>query len=69
MEGRTLQNHVLTDVFSKSLMDFSRTTVNMIRDPRVIQAAMEAYQTARAGPLAFTFYYIAAMPVIDLLSK
>lgn len=64
--GENLQDHAMTGV-SLEVVD-GLPTVDMIRDPQVIQAAMQAYQTARAGPLTSTFHSMAIMPVVDFLS-
>lgn len=63
--GENLQDHPLTGL-SLEVNDGIPTT-DMIRDPAVVQAAMEAYQTAKAGPLTASFNSLAFMPLIDAI--
>lgn len=65
--GENLQDHPLSGV-SFEVID-GLPTIDLIRDPSVIQGAMEAYQSSRAGPLTSGFHSVASLPVVEFLSK
>ncbi|KAL8671561.1 MAG: hypothetical protein Q9168_003946 [Polycauliona sp. 1 TL-2023] len=65
--GENLQDHPMTGM-SFEVVD-GLPTIDMIRDPQVIQGAQEAYQTSRQGPLTAGFHSIASLPVVEFLSE
>ena len=64
--GENLQDHPMSGMCFE--VADGLPTIDMIRDPSVIQSAMEAYQSARAGPLTSSFHSIASLPVVEFLS-
>lgn len=54
--GENLQDHPMSGM-SFEVID-GLPTIDMIRDPNVIQGAMEAYQTSRAGPLTSGYHSV-----------
>lgn len=65
--GENLQDHPMSGM-SFEVVD-GLPTIDMIRDPAVIQGAIEAYQSARAGPLTSGFHSVASLPVVEFLSE
>ena len=65
--GENLQDHPMSGM-SFEVID-GLPTIDMIRDPAVIQGAMEAYQSSRAGPLTSCYHSVASLPVIEFLSE
>lgn len=65
--GENLQDHPVTGM-SFEVVD-GLPTIDMIRDPQVIQAAMGAYQSSRQGPLTSGFHSVASLPVVEFLSE
>ena len=65
--GENLQDHPMTGM-SFEVID-GLPTIDMIRDPEVIQGAQEAYQKDRQGPLTAGFHSVASLPVVEFLSK
>lgn len=65
--GENLQDHPLSGICYEVIDGLP--TIDMIRDPAVIQSAMEAYQSSRAGPLTSGFHSIASLPVVEFLSE
>lgn len=65
--GENLQDHPMTGI-SFEVID-GLPTIDMIRDPQVIQGAMEAYQASRQGPLTSGFHSVASLPVVEFLSE
>lgn len=65
--GENLQDHPMTGACYE-VVD-TVPTIDMIRDPAVIQGAMEAYVGGRKGPLTSSFHSLACLPVMDFLSK
>lgn len=65
--GENLQDHPMSGMCFEVIDGLP--TVDMIRDPAVLQGAMEAYQNARTGPLTAAFHSIASLPVVEFLSK
>ena len=64
--GENLQDHPMTGV-SLEVADGIPTT-DMIRDPNVVNWAMNLYQTEKTGPLSASFNSASFMPVVDFLS-
>lgn len=64
--GENLQDHPMTGM-SVEVTD-GLPTIDMIRDPHVVQGAQEAYQSSRQGPLTSSFHSIASLPVVEFLS-
>ena len=48
---------------------YTLPAIDMIRDPVVIQGAMEAYMTARDSPLASSFHSGATIPIYETLKE
>ena len=65
--GENLQDHPMTGMCFEVVDGLP--TIDMIRDPQVIQAAMEAYQSSRQGPLTSGFHSVASLPVVEFLSE
>lgn len=65
--GENLQDHPLTGICLEVVDGLP--TIDMIREPQVIQAAVETYQTSRQGPLGATAHSIACMPLVEFLSN
>ena len=65
--GENLQDHPMSGICYEVIDGLP--TIDMIRDPAVIQGAMEAYQAHRAGPLTSGFHSVASLPVVDFLSE
>ncbi|KAL8945209.1 MAG: hypothetical protein Q9211_000259 [Gyalolechia sp. 1 TL-2023] len=65
--GENLQDHPLTGM-SFEVID-GLPTIDLIRDPQVIQQASEAYNSSRQGPLTAAFHSIASLPVVEFLNK
>ncbi|KAL8956625.1 MAG: hypothetical protein Q9183_006260 [Haloplaca sp. 2 TL-2023] len=65
--GENLQDHPMTGM-SFEVID-GLPTIDMIRDPEVIQGAQEAYQKGRQGPLTAGFHSVASLPVVEFLSE
>ena len=64
--GENLQDHPMSGMCFEVVDGLP--TIDMIRDPSVIQGAMEAYQSARAGPLTSAFHSLGSLPVVEFLS-
>ena len=64
--GENMQDHPMSGMCFEVVEGLP--TIDMIRDPSVIQGAIEAYQSARAGPLTSAFHSIASLPVVEFLS-
>ena len=65
--GENLQDHPLTGMSYEVVDDLP--TIDMIRDPKVIQDAMTAYTTARQGPLTSGFHSCASIPLVEALKE
>lgn len=65
--GENLQDHPMSGMCLEVIDGLP--TIDMIRDPAVIQGAMEAYQSDRAGPLTSSFHSIASLPLVEFLSE
>ncbi|KAL9014419.1 MAG: hypothetical protein Q9173_000940 [Seirophora scorigena] len=65
--GENFQDHPMTGM-SCEVID-GLPTIDMIRDPQVIQGATEAYQTSRQGPLTAGFHSVASLPVVEFLTE
>lgn len=65
--GENLQDHPLSGMCFEVIDGLP--TIDMIRDPAVLQGAMEAYQSFRAGPLTSGFHSVASLPVVEFLSE
>ncbi|KAL8640852.1 MAG: hypothetical protein Q9228_002272 [Teloschistes exilis] len=65
--GENFQDHPMTGS-SFEVID-GLPTIDMIRDPKVIQAAQEAYQSSRQGPLTAGFHSVASLPVVEFLTE
>ncbi|KAL9022352.1 MAG: hypothetical protein Q9185_000467 [Variospora sp. 1 TL-2023] len=65
--GENFQDHPMTGM-SFEVID-GLPTIDMIRDPQVIQGATEAYQTSRQGPLTAGFHSVASLPVVEFLTE
>ncbi|MCJ1385955.1 hypothetical protein MMC17_009080 [Xylographa soralifera] len=63
--GENLQDHAMTGL-SFEVVD-GLPTIDMIRDPQVVQDAMTAYITSRQGPLTSSFHSFATVPVVEAL--
>ena len=61
--GENLQDHVLTGACFEVADGFS--TIDMIRDPKVAEAAMQAYMASRAGPMTSSFHSYANIPLME----
>lgn len=64
--GENLQDHPMTGMSSEVIEGLP--TVDMIRDPQVIQQATEAYYSHRQGPLTAAFHSVASLPVVEFLT-
>lgn len=65
--GENLQDHPMTGM-SFEVID-GLPTIDMIRDPQVIQEATEAYHSSRQGPLTAAFHSVASLPVVEFLTE
>ncbi|KAL8941881.1 MAG: hypothetical protein Q9216_001991 [Gyalolechia sp. 2 TL-2023] len=65
--GENLQDHPMTGM-SFEVAD-GLPTIDMIRDPQVIQQATDAYNSNRQGPLTAAFHSVASLPIVEFLSK
>ncbi|KAK9327734.1 hypothetical protein V1520DRAFT_357651 [Lipomyces starkeyi] len=65
--GENLQDHPLTGMCYEVVDGLP--TIDMIRDPEVIQGAMTAYMTSREGPLTSGFHAAASIPVVECLTE
>ena len=65
--GENFQDHPMTGM-SFEVID-GLPTIDMIREPAVIQGAQEAYQTSRQGPLTAGFHSVASLPVVEFLTE
>ena len=65
--GENLQDHVLTGCCYE--VNDGVPTFDMIRDPKVAEAAMQAYTESRTGPLTSSFHSWANMPLAEGLSE
>lgn len=65
--GENLQDHTLTG-FCMEVAD-SVPTIDIVLDPKVIEAAMQAYMNARTGPLTSSFHSFASMPLAEALTE
>ncbi|KAK9335891.1 hypothetical protein V1521DRAFT_403916 [Lipomyces starkeyi] len=64
--GENLQDHPLTGMCYEVVDGLP--TIDMIRDPEVIQGAMTAYMTSREGPLTSGFHAAASIPELQYAS-
>ena len=65
--GENLQDHAMTG-FAAEVTD-GTPTIDMIRDPQVVQGAMQAYMSAKSGPLTASFHSFACMPLVEALTE
>jgi choline dehydrogenase-like flavoprotein len=65
--GENLQDHAMTGMCFE--VNDGLPTIDMIRDPQVIQGAMTAYMTSREGPLTSSFHSGASIPVVEFLTE
>ena len=65
--GENLQDHPISGMCFE-VID-SLPTGDIIRDPAILQGAMEAYQSSRTGPLGSSVHSIACLPVVEFLSE
>ncbi|KAL8800726.1 MAG: hypothetical protein Q9182_004969 [Xanthomendoza sp. 2 TL-2023] len=65
--GENFQDHPMTGM-SFEVID-GLPTIDMIRDPQVIQEAQNAYQSSRQGPLTAGFHSVASLPVVEFLTE
>ncbi|KAL8759407.1 MAG: hypothetical protein Q9199_000776 [Rusavskia elegans] len=65
--GENFQDHPMTGMSFEVIEGLP--TIDMIRDPKVIQGAQEAYQTSRQGPLTAGFHSVASLPVVEFLTE
>ena len=65
--GENLQDHPVSGICFEVVDGLP--TIDMIRDPSVIQSAMDAYSSTRSGPLTSGFHSVASLPVVELLSE
>ncbi|KAL8695939.1 MAG: hypothetical protein Q9201_007896 [Fulgogasparrea decipioides] len=65
--GENLQDHPMSGLCFEVADGIP--TIDMIRDPAVVESAMEAYQSARVGPLTSGFHSVASLPVVEFLSE
>ena len=65
--GENLQDHPLTGMCYEVVDGFP--TIDMIRDPKIVEQAMQTYMTARQGPLTSGFYSHASLPIIEALQE
>lgn len=65
--GENLQDHPMTGM-SFEVVD-GLATRDMVRDPKIIKGAMEAYQSSRKGPMSSTAHSVASLPVVEFLSE
>ncbi|KAL8725087.1 MAG: hypothetical protein Q9166_007581 [cf. Caloplaca sp. 2 TL-2023] len=63
--GENFQDHPMTGMSFEVIDDLP--TIDMIRDPKVIQGAQEAYQSSRQGPLTAVFHSVTSLPVVEFL--
>ncbi|KAL8833981.1 MAG: hypothetical protein Q9170_003983 [Blastenia crenularia] len=65
--GENLQDHPMTGMCFEVIEGLP--TVDMIRDPQVIQEAIGAYNAHRQGPLTAAFHSVASLPVVEFLTE
>ena len=65
--GENLQDHAMSGTCFEVIDGLP--TRDMVRDPAVIQGAMEAYQSRRAGPLTAGPHSVASLPLVEFLSE
>ena len=65
--GENLQDHPVTGV-SLEVADGVQT-IDMIRDPEIMGKMMEAYATAKTGPLSAPTHSVAYLPVVQFISN
>ena len=65
--GENLQDHAMSGACFEVVDGLP--TIDMIRDPQVIQGAMTAYMTARQGPLTSGFHSHANIPIIEAVKE
>jgi len=65
--GENMQDHPLSGLCYE--VNDGIPTVDMIRDPAVIQACMQMYMTDRNGPLTSGFYSAAVLPVEEFAAS
>ena len=63
--GENLQDHAMSRFHFEVIN--SLPTMDMTRDPEVIQNAVHAYTTKKSGTLTSNFYSFASMPLVEAL--